>query len=114
MLVKPVAGGGGKGIRVVGAEADLGPSLAAARREAVRAFGDPRLLIERHVREARHVEVQVLGDRHGSLSTSATVTARCSVVTRSSWRRRRHPGCGATCGRRCGRRRSGSQAPWAT
>ena len=67
VLVKPVAGGGGKGIRVAGSEAELGPALAAARREADRAFGDARLLLERTVPGARHVEVQVLGDRHGSL-----------------------------------------------
>ena len=67
VLVKPVAGGGGKGIRVVATGAELGAALAAARREAARAFGDERLLLERYVRDARHVEVQVLGDLHGAL-----------------------------------------------
>ena len=67
VLVKPVAGGGGKGIRVVRAADGLAPALAAARREAGRAFGDERLLLERYVEDARHVEVQVLGDAHGSL-----------------------------------------------
>jgi acetyl/propionyl-CoA carboxylase alpha subunit len=67
VLVKPVAGGGGKGIRVVRAADGLGPALAAARREAARAFGDERLLLERYVEDTRHVEVQVLGDAHGSL-----------------------------------------------
>jgi acetyl/propionyl-CoA carboxylase alpha subunit len=67
VLVKPVAGGGGKGIRVVRVADGLGPALAAARREAGRAFGDERLLLERYVEDARHVEVQVLGDAHGSL-----------------------------------------------
>ncbi len=67
VLVKPVAGGGGKGIRVVESEVELAAALATARREAGRAFGDERLLLERYVRDARHVEVQVLGDLHGSL-----------------------------------------------
>ncbi len=67
VLVKPVAGGGGKGIRVVASEAELVGALATARREAARAFGDERLLLERYIRDARHVEVQVLGDLHGSL-----------------------------------------------
>ena len=67
VIVKPAAGGGGKGIRVVPAASGLAAALAAARREAVRAFGDERLLVERLVVDARHVEVQVLGDRHGRL-----------------------------------------------
>jgi acetyl/propionyl-CoA carboxylase alpha subunit len=67
VLVKPVAGGGGKGIRVVEARDGLPAALASARREAVRAFADDRLLLERYVADARHVEVQVLGDRHGNL-----------------------------------------------
>ena len=67
VLVKPVAGGGGKGIRVVASEAEFAAALATARREAGRAFGDERLLLERYVRDARHVEVQVLGDLHGTL-----------------------------------------------
>ncbi|HEY4752543.1 MAG TPA: biotin carboxylase N-terminal domain-containing protein, partial [Candidatus Limnocylindrales bacterium] len=67
VLVKPVAGGGGKGIRVAATEAELGPALASARREAGRAFGDERLLLERFVPDARHVEVQILGDAHGSV-----------------------------------------------
>jgi acetyl/propionyl-CoA carboxylase alpha subunit len=67
VLVKPVAGGGGKGIRVAATEAELAPALASARREAGRAFGDERLLLERFVPDARHVEVQILGDAHGSV-----------------------------------------------
>ncbi len=67
VLVKPVAGGGGKGIRVVPAAAELPAALASARREAARAFADDRLLLERYVADARHVEVQVLGDRHGNV-----------------------------------------------
>ena len=65
LLVKPAAGGGGKGMHVVRDAADLPDALAAARREAARAFGDDRLILERLLEGPRHVEVQVLFDRHG-------------------------------------------------
>ena len=65
LLVKPTAGGGGKGMRVVRGAADLGEALAGARREALKAFGDPRLLLERFVDKGRHVEIQVFADTHG-------------------------------------------------
>ena len=65
LLVKPSAGGGGKGMRVVRRADDLREALAAARREAARAFGDPRLILERYLVGPRHVEIQVLFDAHG-------------------------------------------------
>jgi acetyl/propionyl-CoA carboxylase alpha subunit len=65
LLVKPSAGGGGKGMRVVASPNDLAAALAAARREALVAFGDDRLVLERHVRGPRHVEIQVLFDGYG-------------------------------------------------
>jgi excisionase family DNA binding protein len=65
ILIKPSAGGGGKGMRVVHEAFRLPEELAAARREAKRAFGDDRLILERLLVGARHVEVQVLFDRHG-------------------------------------------------
>ena len=66
LLVKPAAGGGGKGMRTVrGAEA-LPDAIAAARREAAAAFGDDRLILEHLVVGARHVEIQVLFDQHGN------------------------------------------------
>ncbi len=65
VLVKAAAGGGGKGMRVVRSEAELAEATAAARREALSAFGDDTMLVEKYVERGRHVEVQVLGDRHG-------------------------------------------------
>jgi excisionase family DNA binding protein len=66
VLVKPSAGGGGKGMRVVRDPGRLAEELASARREASRAFGDDRLILERLLEGARHVEVQVLFDGHGN------------------------------------------------
>ena len=67
VLVKAAAGGGGKGMRVVRSAAELSDALGAARREAVAAFGDDTLIVEKYVERGRHVEVQVLGDHHGSV-----------------------------------------------
>ncbi len=67
LLVKPSAGGGGKGMRVVRSAADLPAALGAARREALAAFGDETLLVERYVKRPRHIEIQVLGDSHGNV-----------------------------------------------
>ena len=66
LLVKPAAGGGGKGMHVVRAQDRLGDALASARREALAGFGDDRLILERFVDGPRHVEVQVLFDAHGN------------------------------------------------
>ena len=65
LLIKAVAGGGGKGMRVVREPAALPEGLAAARGEAERAFGDGRVMLERFIERARHIEVQVIADRHG-------------------------------------------------
>jgi len=66
LLVKPSAGGGGKGMRVVRAAGELPDALAAARREAQRSFDDDRLILERYLAGARHVEMQVLFDASGA------------------------------------------------
>jgi 3-methylcrotonyl-CoA carboxylase alpha subunit len=66
ILIKPAAGGGGKGMREVRDAERLVDSLAAARREASAAFGDDRLILERLVEGGRHVEIQVLFDAHGA------------------------------------------------
>jgi len=66
LLVKPAAGGGGKGMRTVREPGRLLDSAAAARREAMTAFGDDRLILERLVEGGRHVEIQVLFDAYGN------------------------------------------------
>lgn len=65
LLIKAVAGGGGKGMRVVREPAGLLESASAARREALHAFSDGRLIIERYIPQARHIEFQVLADQNG-------------------------------------------------
>jgi len=65
LLIKAVAGGGGRGMRVVRDPADLDAALSAAAREARAAFGDGRVFIERYLERARHIEVQVIADAHG-------------------------------------------------
>ncbi|QNP67351.1 acetyl/propionyl/methylcrotonyl-CoA carboxylase subunit alpha [Streptomyces genisteinicus] len=65
VLLKPSAGGGGKGMRLVRAESALMDEIAAARREARASFGDDTLLVERWIDRPRHIEIQVLADGHG-------------------------------------------------
>lgn len=67
VLLKPSAGGGGKGMRLVRDEARLADEIAAARREARASFGDDTLLVERWVDRPRHIEIQVLADGHGNV-----------------------------------------------
>ena len=66
LLVKPAAGGGGRGMRIVPDAAALGNALESARREAASSFGDDRLLLERYLAPARHIEVQVFADTMGN------------------------------------------------
>ncbi|HSL58369.1 MAG TPA: biotin carboxylase N-terminal domain-containing protein [Acidimicrobiales bacterium] len=80
VLVKAAAGGGGKGIRVVHRPADIAAALAEAAAEAQRSFGDGAMIVERYVQRPRHVEVQVVGDRHGNLVHLGT--RECSVQRR--------------------------------
>ncbi len=67
VMVKAAAGGGGRGMRLVHDAADLLAAIQSARSEASNAFGDGQLLIEKAVLHARHVEIQVFGDRHGNV-----------------------------------------------
>ena len=67
VLVKAAAGGGGKGMRVVSEEKELTEAIESARSEALNSFGDERLLIEKYLANAHHIEFQVFGDKHGNL-----------------------------------------------
>ncbi len=67
LMIKAAAGGGGKGMRLVTQEDQLQAALQSARGEAERSFGDGRLLLERKLEHARHLEVQILGDVHGQV-----------------------------------------------
>ena len=67
VLIKAVAGGGGKGMRRVEAAADFADALASCKREAASSFGDDRVLIEKYILSPRHIEVQVFGDTHGNV-----------------------------------------------
>jgi propionyl-CoA carboxylase alpha chain len=80
VLVKAATGGGGRGMRVVRSLASLPGALADAQREARSAFGDPTVFIERFVEVGRHIEVQVLGDRHGTVW--ALGERECSIQRR--------------------------------
>jgi acetyl-CoA carboxylase biotin carboxylase subunit len=66
VMLKAAAGGGGKGLRLVGSPADLLPALARARSEAKGAFGDESVYLEKAIVRPRHVEIQILGDHHGN------------------------------------------------
>jgi len=67
LLIKAAAGGGGKGMRVVRKEEDLSSSFSAAAREALGAFGDDRLFLERYIDHPRHIEIQILADGRGNV-----------------------------------------------
>jgi 3-methylcrotonyl-CoA carboxylase alpha subunit len=67
VLIKAVAGGGGKGMRLVEAPAEFADALASCQREAASSFGNAHVLIEAFIRQPRHIEVQVFGDSHGNV-----------------------------------------------
>jgi propionyl-CoA carboxylase alpha chain/3-methylcrotonyl-CoA carboxylase alpha subunit len=67
VMIKAVAGGGGKGMRKVERPDDFALALSAAKREAQAAFGDHRVLLEKYINHPRHIEVQIFGDKHGHI-----------------------------------------------
>lgn len=67
VMLKAVAGGGGKGMRRVDRDADFAAGFEAASSEALRSFGDARVYVEKLIEKAHHVEIQVLGDQHGNM-----------------------------------------------
>ena len=67
LLVKASAGGGGKGMRVVSDDDELSDAIAGAKREALSAFGNATVFVERYLETSRHIEIQVLGDQHGTV-----------------------------------------------
>ena len=67
LIIKAAFGGGGRGMRVVDREEDFAGKLEEARRESAAAFGNDAVFLERFVRRAKHIEVQILGDRHGNI-----------------------------------------------
>jgi len=81
VMVKAAAGGGGRGMRLVHQESELLASIQSARSEATNAFGSGQLLIEKAVVDARHVEIQVFGDRHGNVVSLGE--RDCSVQRRN-------------------------------
>lgn len=80
VLVKASAGGGGKGIRIVSEASGFDDALDAARQEARRSFGDDQMIVERYITRPRHIEVQIVGDRHGTVTHLGT--RECSVQRR--------------------------------
>src|SRR5262245_5915639 len=80
IMIKAVAGGGGKGMRLVTTGAELAGAIRAARSEAHTAFGDPAIYLERRIHRPRHIEIQLLGDHHGIVLPF--VERECSIQRR--------------------------------
>jgi 3-methylcrotonyl-CoA carboxylase alpha subunit len=80
VLIKAAAGGGGRGMRVVASTSEFSAALAGAKREAAASFGDDRMLIEKYLPRARHIEIQIFGDNHGN--TVHLFERECSIQRR--------------------------------
>ena len=82
VMIKASAGGGGKGMRIACNDDEAREGFGSATNEAKASFGDDRVFIEKFVDEPRHIEIQVLGDKHGNCSISGSANARSSAATR--------------------------------
>ena len=78
VLLKAVAGGGGKGMRVVAGDSEFSPAWRDASSEALNAFGDARVFLEKYLERPRHIEIQILADAHGRVVSSASANAPSS------------------------------------
>ena len=81
IMIKASAGGGGKGIRVAHSDADMAEGFAAVKAEAQNAFGDDRVFLEKFIIDPRHLEIQVLGDKHGNVVS--LFERECSIQRRN-------------------------------
>jgi len=81
VMIKASAGGGGKGIRVAHSETDMAEGFAAVKAEALTAFGDDRVFLEKFIVNPRHIEIQVLGDKHGNIVS--LFDRECSIQRRN-------------------------------
>jgi len=81
VMIKASAGGGGKGIRVAHSDADMAEGFAAVKAEALTAFGDDRVFLEKFIVNPRHIEMQVLGDKHGNIVS--LFDRECSIQRRN-------------------------------
>ncbi len=67
VLLKPAAGGGGKGMRTVDCEEELASALRLCQQETIKSFGDERIFVERYIKRPRHIEIQIMADNHGNI-----------------------------------------------
>ncbi|WP_298159887.1 acetyl/propionyl/methylcrotonyl-CoA carboxylase subunit alpha [Brevundimonas sp.] len=81
VMIKASAGGGGKGIRVAHSDADMADGFSAVKAEALTAFGDDRVFLEKFIIDPRHIEIQVLGDKHGNIVS--LFDRECSIQRRN-------------------------------
>ena len=81
VMIKASAGGGGKGIRVAHSDADMAEGFSAVKAEALTAFGDDRVFLEKFIIDPRHIEIQVLGDKHGNIVS--LFDRECSIQRRN-------------------------------
>jgi acetyl-CoA carboxylase biotin carboxylase subunit len=115
VMLKAVSGGGGRGIRLLRSNQDLVAWYAVAQAEAESSFGNPGMYLEKYVEDARHIEVQVLGDQHGHALHlgERDCSLHCSGATKRCSKRRRRRTCRPPWWRTSGRPPSPVRSTWA-